>query len=116
MSAGKFIFSFYGLDNGDVANIRLQPETLGTGNPAAAGPATLPVSAKVSNSNRSIGIKPRAITLAWTGAAPDGYDPNSNIRVPIMQKTVYDGINIGSTFTYAGASARVVGKSPERVR
>lgn len=116
MSAGKFIDSFYELDNNAIARVRLQPETTGTGNPAPPGPATLPISARVSNTNREIGIKPRRITLRWTGAAPDGFDPNSNVSVPILRPATYNAINLGDTFNYQGAAARVVGKSPERVR
>lgn len=116
MSAGKFVYAFYQLDNESVARIRVQPETITSGNPSATGPANLPVTVRVSNGNRAFGIKPRSITLKWTGAAPDGYDPNGILRVPILQRGTYNAINLGAAFTYAGASAQVVGKNPERVR
>lgn len=116
MSAGRFQRFFYELNSGDIASIRLQPETVSGSNPSATGPANLPVSARVSNGNRMFGIKPRTISLDSGDAPPSGYKPNSILRVPILQETVWDAIVPGNTFTYLGVSMTIVGKNPERVR
>lgn len=116
MSAGNFVRSFYQLNNGQIARIRVQPETISGFNVPAAGPATVPGSARVSGGNRRIGIKARSITLRWVGAPPTGYAVEDVIRIPILQESVWDGLNDGDTVSYLGANAEVVGRQPERVR
>lgn len=122
MSAGAFSSVFYALDNGEVAGIRVQPETLlasftpGGVNAAATGPATLPTRARVSGGNRRYGIKARSVTIEFTGTVPDGYLAGSNITLPVLTPAVYNAIVPDGTGTYLGAAIRVVGKSPERVK
>lgn len=121
MSAGVFTRSIYEADNGDFHPVRVQPETLSltfgqTANAAGAGPIDNPVSAKVSNGNRSFGVKPRSVTIVFEANAPAGYKLNSYIRVPVLTPALYNTIAAGDTATYLGTAAVVVGKNPERVR
>lgn len=122
MSSGKFSRSKYEADSDTVYSIRVQPETLtasigGSANTAPAGAVTGEGSVRVGGGNRQIGIKARAVTIAWNdGAAPEDYDENSTVRIPILTKARYAAINIGAAVTYNGGTGVVVGKSPERVR
>ncbi len=122
MSAGSFLDAFYELNNGDIAAIRVQPETAalvldGVTNAIPAGPATLPVSAKVSKTNREIGIGPRTVTIEFTGAVPDGYAPNSKITLPWFEAASWNALPPrGATGTYLTVGVRLTGKSPESIR
>lgn len=124
MSAGRFIDSFYELDAGNgggQCRIKVQPETelLTDGtvvNDSPGGPATIPVSAKVSGSNGEYGIKPRKITIRWDdGQIPDGYD-GLTVTVPVLTVAAFAAYTLGSTVTYLGGTGDVVGRTPERVR
>lgn len=121
MSAGVFSRSKYQSDDGDIHPIRVQPETLtatfgSTANAAPAGPIDNPLSAKVSNGNRSFGLKPRSVTITFGESPPTDYKSNSYIRLPILQSALYNTISTGDSVTYLGGTATVVGKNPERVR
>lgn len=122
MSAGAFSRSKYEADNGDVYAVRVQPETLaatfgGTANAAPSGAVDQQVSARVGGGNRQIGIKTRAVSVAWTGGAPTGYKADEILRIPILTKDLYDAITTNSTTgSYLGGTVQVVGKLPERVR
>lgn len=121
MSEGVFSRTIYEADSGDFHPIRVQPETLtltfgSTANAAGAGPIDNPISAKVSNGNRSFGVKPRSVTLVFETTAPTGYKVNSPFRLPILTPALYSTIALYDTATYQGQTAKVVGKSPERVR
>lgn len=123
MSAGVFERSFYELDTGNgggIASCLVQPETLaatigGTENDAPAGPATLPISARMIGPRRAVGINSRYVTLEWTGAPPTGYS-GDNVRIPVMQESTYADWTVGQTGTYLGAGVVVVGRNPERIR
>lgn len=120
MSSGAFVYSRYELNNGDIARIRVQPETLaaniGGVNAAPAGAVTLPVTVRTSNGNRQFGIKPRTVTLKWTATVPDGYKEGSLVTIPLLTPTIYDALLPGTAGTYLGVAVEVVGRSPERVR
>lgn len=116
MSAGRFQRFFYETNAGDIASIKLQPETVTGANPSATGPANLPVSARVSGGNRAYGVKARSISLNSGEAPPAGYAANEILRVPILTEAAWDGFVTGSTFTYLGVAMTIVGKNPERIR
>jgi len=117
MSQGKFIRGKYSTDAGVVHPIRIQPETvIAQTNPAPAGEITGLVTARVGGSRRQYGILARTVRLAWTGAAPDGYDPNGIITLPILTLAAYTALAPGQAVTYQGTAAQVIGKSPERIR
>lgn len=116
--AGAFTLSKYETDLDNVVPIKVQPETLaaniGAANAAPAGDseAGFP-SADVSRSKRSIGIHARTVSIKFTATPPTGYAANSIYRIPILTKTVYEGISKGDTGTYLSVACQVVGKSPE---
>ena len=120
MSFGSFRASKYELDNGDIHPIRVQPETealsIGGANDAPTGAISGQGSATVGKGIRENGIGARLVSLRWDGAPPTGYDPTGTIRLPILQKTLFDAISLGDTGTYLGGTVVVVGKSPERIR
>lgn len=116
MSAGRFQRFFYETNAGDIASIKLQPETVTGANPSATGPANLPVTAKVTKGVREYGIGARSVSLNSTEAPPAGYKPEQILRVPILTESVWDALVVGNSFTYLGVSMPIVGKNPERIR
>lgn len=121
MSAGSFTRSKYESNNGDIHPIRVQPETLtaqfgSTANSAPAGAINNPISARVSNGNRQFGLKPRTATITFGASPPTGYKAEAYIRIPILQESLWNTLSNGTTLTYLGSAATVVGTSPERVR
>lgn len=123
MSAGEFTSTFYELDTGNgsgVARVKVQPETLlatinSVANASPGGPATLPVSAKVSKGNREIGIGTRTVTLRFTSGAPTDYS-GDDVVIPVLQESTFAAWSIGQTGTYLSTAVEVVGRSPESVR
>lgn len=120
MSAGPNVKSRYKADNGDVYRCRVQPETLAltlnaVANAATADPVDQEVTARMRGSRRQFGITARKVSLEFTGVLPTGYSGDP-VEVPIMQKTVFDGITTGQTGTYLGADVAVISKTNEQVR
>lgn len=120
MSAGNFVRSRYQSDSGTIFSIRVQPETIsanvGAANAAPTGTVDGIGSARARGGRRQIGIVARSVTVAFTGALPEGYAANQTHRIPILTTTVYNGANIGGTGTYLGSPIVIVGKNPESVR
>lgn len=123
MSAGNFIRSKYetSLENGGgIYPIRIQPETAqltiaGQANAAPAGNIDQLVTAKANKSNGAYGVGARAVTLAFTGAPPDGYS-GENVRVAVLTPDAFAAYTVGATGTYLGAAVEVVSRLPESVR
>jgi len=120
MSSGAFLRSFYELDNGDIAAIRVQPETVamtigGAANTAPAGPATVPSSAVVSRGRRSKGINARLVRVVFP-TPPAGYLANSPIALPWLDPGTFASLNPNDSVSYLGASGVLVGKTAESVR
>lgn len=121
MSAGAFSRSKYEADDGEIHPIRVQPETIdasvgGNDNTAPAGAVTIGLSARVSQSARAFGLRPRLVSLAWFADPPADYDPLGIIRIPILRKAAYDDIVVGDSGSYLGGTVIVIGKSPESKR
>lgn len=118
MSTGAFILSKYEANNGTIHPVRIQPETIIPDvNPApeaAVGAGTL--LAKVNKGIREYGLGCRGVYVKWTGAAAEGYVDYGIYRIPILTRTAYDGLQIGSKFNYQGAEVEVIGLSAERRR
>lgn len=115
MSAGRFVRSKYEADSGNIYNIRVQPETIGTFNAPPAGVSDQETSANAVR-RRGNGMFARGISLAWVGdppVAPAGYDPRGRIVVPILTPAVYQNLNVGDTVQYLGIDAEVTGLLPE---
>lgn len=116
MSAGKFISSKYSTDAGVVHRIRIQPETVTSVNTVPSGSVTGLTSAYARKGNRRYGVGARTITIKWNNTIPDGYDSTSSLVIPILQKTVFDGLSLGGAFTYLGVEGSIIGKANERIR
>lgn len=122
MSNGRFVRSRYETDDGEIAPVRVQPETLaatvgGQTNAAPPGPTTQSTSAKISRGNREFGLRPRYVTFAWNpGSAPDGYDERTLQKLPILTEAAYNAITNGAPVAYLGGAGTVVSKTPESVR
>lgn len=115
MSAGTFLDTFYETNGGDVWLARIQPETITGWNPAASGPATVLARANMTGGKRRNGVVARTVSLSFGDTPPTGYKANSIIRIPVMTQDAWENLVKGSTVSYLTGSARVAGKSPERV-
>jgi len=120
MSAGAFVRSKYESDSGEIYSIRLQEETIAATiasapNAAPSGAVTGEPSAFARGSRRGIGVNARGIRVAFTAAPPTGYLAGQVLSVPILQKTVWDGIARLDTGTYIGAAVEVVSKYAEQI-
>jgi len=123
MSAGEFRRAVYETNEGNFANLRVQPETLaaevdGVTNAEATGNVNQEASAQVSKGKRTTGINARTVTLRFTGAPPTGYggDP---VTIPALTPAFYAACNPNNNTavgSYLGAAVRAVGRSPETVR
>lgn len=129
MSAGKFVRSRYqaSYSNTQIHPIRVQPETVavtspdtggdpGIPNDPPAGAVSNPISALSSLNRNARGLRPRYITLQWTGTPPTGYDVDGTVKVVALTQAFFDDCLPGQTVTYLGATAEIVSKEPERVR
>lgn len=120
MSAGPFLNAFYEADSGAIAPISIQPETaalvitgVGT-NTIPAGPANLPVPAKVSSGRRSRNLNARLVRVKVTSAGTSDLTVGSTIALPWLQFASFQDIVRGQVGTYRNGSAiEVVGKSPQ---
>lgn len=118
--AGAFVRTRYECDDGTIALMRLQPETLaatvdGTANASATGTVTAKARVRARKGAREYGTAARLITIAWTAAPPDGYKPGATLTIPIMQPAVFNGISLLDAGTYQGAAMEVIGKDAEDV-
>lgn len=122
MSAGQFVSAFYetSAENGSfVLACKVQPETLqanfGAANASADGPANAPGSATISQGRRTAGVNMRYITVKWDGAPPTGYS-GLIARIPILTPAAFAAAQLGTTGTYLGTAATVVGRTGETIR
>lgn len=121
MSAGNFLDAFYETDTGDIAPIRIQPETASLviaskTNTIPAGPAVIPVAARISGSRRAYGIHARRVRVKFGDSPPTGYQQNGTVTLPWLQVDTFASLKKGDTGTYLGSSVTYVGKSPEQIR
>jgi hypothetical protein len=128
MSAGRFVRSRYSAsyDANMIHPIRVQPETLAAslmGTPSVVNSPTTedvnnPISASISLSNRSLGLRPRFLNLQLPEAAtpPTGYAPGSITRIPAVTQAFFDNVPDNSRVIYLGVEWEVVSKETERAR
>lgn len=126
MSAGAFVRSRYAASYGDadqIHPIRVQPETLlatsngGVANAPPPGAVTNPISAEVSGSKRSLGLKPRLVTLQVAGDPPVGYIAGSTVRLPCLTTAFYISVTpVGTLVTYLDAQWETVSVTNETVK
>lgn len=119
MASGTFSRSKYQADNGDIHPVRVQPETIaavfapGGANAAPAAAVDNVTYARVGGGRRRYGIKCRSVRIQFQDPAPADYAPGSTISLPVLTQAVYNAITPGGTVNYLGATADIVGKSPE---
>lgn len=123
MSAGKFETASYAASYAANTNhpIRVQPETMALAfgantNGDAIGAINNPISAVVSRTRRSLGLRPRTVTIKFTGEPPEGYEDAGLITLPWLQTTGFNALVRGTTGTYLDADVEVVSTEPERAR
>lgn len=117
MSAGPYVLAKYTTDKGGICNIKIQPETqaFSLQGAIAAGAVNQEASAIANGSRRQYGVKARSVRVRFTATAPDGYDPDAILRIPIITQTAWAAIDKGETGTYLDVAVVVVGKTPEYV-
>lgn len=122
MSAGPFTRSKYQADDLDIHPVRIQPETLlaefnTTVNIAPSGAIDAQGAASVSRGRRAYGLHCRFVTVVFETSPPAGYLAGSPLRIPILVRSIYEGINVGDTVEYQGGTGGVViSKTPELFR
>ena len=119
MSAGAFGVARYETDEGNLCNVKIQPETIaavvnGTTNSIPVGSTNQEASAIVSG-GRGNGVFCRKVRLQFTGTAPTGYQAGGVVVIPWLVRSAWAAIKKNDTGTYLGAAVRVVGKTAERV-
>lgn len=128
MSAGRFELTRYAASYGggtQIHPIRVQEETLALSitpaggdavtNDAPAGATTSPISAVVSRGKRAGGLRPRLVSIKFTGTPPDGYSANQVIRLPWLTPfpVNFAKSNVG---VYLSAPIIVVGLTSEEAK
>lgn len=119
MSSGVFQISKYQSDTAaNVFAVRVQPETIAAtiasvANAAPAGAVTMPGRLRLSAGRKTVGVRPRKVSLTFTGTPPAGYKPGAVERIVALTPAFFAACTIGATGTYLGAPCQVVGRSPE---
>jgi len=117
MSGGPFLDAIYETNAGNPYAIRVQPETITAWNTNGTGPVPAgQPSAQVSKGRRSIGVNARLARFEWTGAVPDGYDPNGIITLPILTQDDWEALVKNQNYAYLGSTMQLVGKTAEAIR
>ena len=121
MSAGAFELSKYQGNAGEIYPIRLQPETLafevdGTANAAPAGAVTIDQLVKVSRSNGAYGVRPRKVSIRFTGTPPTGYKADQTYDIPVMTDALWQTATRTTAVNYLGVAGEVVSRSSEDIR
>lgn len=122
MSAGPYETGKYEADDGKIWNVKVQPETKGltidgTANayPAEAATAGLP-RLKLSVTRRSVGIRPRYVTIELTANGTGAYaEYTSGTRhsIVVFDPVAYADMALQDTGTYLGIACVVRLKSGE---
>ena len=118
---GPFVIRRYEANNGEIHNMKQQPESdtlIVNALPhlIVPGPTTSDIFVKVSKGAKEIGIAPRKIRFRFTpGSEPDGYATCGVLTIAVQAKSQYDAAKVGDPGTYLGVAGTVVGKIPENV-
>lgn len=123
MSAGEFITVQYQASYDPTVQhpIRVQEETPEAEtanapvveNAGVTGLTPNPISAVSSRSQRSLGLRPRTISLELLGTAPSGYKGGSRTSIPALNITFFNSVTKGTEIAYLGTTWTVTGKTAE---
>lgn len=118
MSQGSFVRAKYERDDGVVHSIRLQPETITNWNGEPSGSITGQGSFRATASRRKSGLFARYITIARRVGSDDGPFTGATVQVtvPILQKAVFDNLELNDELTYQGLEWTLVSKQGERIK
>lgn len=72
-------------------------------------------SASAARLRRPIGVNARYITMRWTEAPPDGYNPEGVIRVIILQPFLMHKSAIGDLCRFKNYDGQIVGLTNEKI-
>lgn len=121
MSSGAFEVVTYQASFGAFfMPIRVQQETtqLTDGTVVNAGSGTavnLALFARSRKGNTEYGVGARSITVRWDTAPPADYDGDT-ATIPILTEAAFAAYTTGSSVTYLGTAATVVGRKAESTR
>lgn len=124
MSDGAFAYGKYTTNYGLVTVVKVQPETItlalgGAANAETPGSvADGTPSAKVSGTQRSIGINARTVSFRTTAdgtGASAGILKGSRLTVPVFDPVIWKGYSKGNTGTYKGIPIVYAGKRDEQI-
>lgn len=112
--AGKFTIAGYERADGTTGPIRVQPETITSWNPEAAGSKT-GLYVKARGSKRSYGTIARSVTLTREVGSGAAYNAATvSVTVPVFTKAAWDALSAGQTLAYQGVSDwKVAGTNSE---
>lgn len=125
MSAGAYVKSTYEVSSmsGVTCRITVQPETLeamsdGIVNASAPGIPTLPISAQVRGSKRTLGIVARMVYLKLPSStiAPEGYAIGSRTAIPALTSAFFVASLRSGFCLYLGTLWEVTGGKAESTR
>lgn len=125
MSAGSYVKSTYEVSSipGVTCRITVQPETLeasadGVLNASAVGTPTLPISAQVRGSKRTLGIVARIVYLKLpvSTIAPQGYAIGSRTAIPALTSAFFVASLRSGFCLYLGTLWEVTGGKAETIR
>jgi len=126
MSSGAFVIARYRFQTRNanatrMARIRVQPEVLAAtfnGVANAEPPVELDTTrdflflVRSARSRKFGGVSARGVVIEWI-SPPIGYNPDSQLFLPVPSKATFTAIPIGAASVYLGSSCVVVEKIPE---
>lgn len=108
MSDGRFIIANYEREDGTNGPIRVQPETVTSWNPQAAGSRT-GLFIRARGSKRRYGTNARSVTIARSVGDGSGFNSGTvSLKIPVFTKAAWNDLNAGENVTYGGLSDWVV--------
>lgn len=123
--AGAFLRSKYQASYGAgtaIHPIRVQPETVGANfgsdtNDPPDGSINNPISAKISLTSRSKGLRPRFATLQLlsTSTPPTGYKDGAITKIPVLTPGLFQLLQVGNSVTYLGTTWEIASLTGEEV-
>jgi hypothetical protein len=112
-----FVIANYEMDVAGSRPIKVLSDTITTVNPNHNVDGTGSY-VRARGSRKKYGTLARSITIARPIGTDAPYNSGSKtVRIPILTKAAYNGINVGAAYTYkALENWTVVGKNPESTR